>query len=169
MGRFGITSENYFLLWRPFLSCVIMLAFLYQKGCTVSNYHEPCLHPRFESSGLLNRQIKPARSGRWNEVSDWISDFIRGKIETGCKHQEEMNLWEGDESLYAQPPNMTEFAGRSVESNSQPCCKALHLQCSAVQLQLGGGGKSLFSLTLAQSFAAFKKNQPLCLPLMSPS
>lgn len=66
-------------------------------------------------------------------------------------------------------PNMTEFAGRSAESNPQPCSKALHLQCSAVQLQLGGGGKSLFSLTLAQSFAAFEKNQPLCLPLMSPS
>ena len=63
---------------------------------------------------------------------------------------------------------MTEFAGRSAESNPEPCCKALYLQCSAVHLQLGGGGKSLFSLTLAQSFAAFEKNQPLRLPLMSP-
>lgn len=72
-------------------------------------------------------------------------------------------------NLYAHPPDMTEFAGRSAESKPQPCCTVLHLQCSAGQLQLGAGGKSLFSFTLAQSFAAFEESQPLCLLLMSPS
>lgn len=56
-----------------------------------------------------------------------------------------------------------------LRAKPQPCCTALHLQCSAGQLQLGAGGKSLFSFTLAQSFAAFEENQPLCLLLMSPS
>lgn len=58
---------------------MIVLEFLYQKGCSVDNYHDPCLHPSFQSTGLLNRQIKPAGSGRWNKVSAWISNFIRGK------------------------------------------------------------------------------------------
>lgn len=35
-----------------------------EQGWTVGNYHDPCLHPSVESSGLLNRQIKPACSGR---------------------------------------------------------------------------------------------------------
>lgn len=56
-----------------------MLEFLYQKGYSVDNYHDPCLHPSFECTGLLNRQIKPAGSGRWNKVSAWISNFIKGK------------------------------------------------------------------------------------------
>ena len=161
MGRFGIASENRLLLWTPFLSRVIVPAFLYQKGWTVGNYLDPCLHPSFESSGLLNRQIKPACSARWNRVSCWISNFIRGKAETGKHQEEEMNLFMLSpyhdricrEVSWRQPPALLQGRVPAMQ-----CCAAAARWWRQIPLPPRS----------AQSCAAFGKNQPLRLPLMSP-
>lgn len=87
--------------------------------------------------------------------------FIRGKIEAG-KHQEE----ETKSLLRPAPPPHQICRRDRLRANPQPCCEALYLQCSAGQLQLGGGGRALASL--AQSSAALREKQPLHPPSMSP-
>lgn len=87
----------HFSFERPFPAAWLCWNSSIKKSCSVDNYHDPCLHPSFESTGLLNRQIKPAGSGRWNKVSAWISNFIRGKKRHVDIKREGMNL-------YAHPP-----------------------------------------------------------------
>jgi len=69
-----------------------------------------------------------------DEASAQIPNFIRGKMETGKHQEEEMSL-----SMLNQPPTCLNLQEISWE---QPLVslQGLHLQCSAVHLQLGGGG-----------------------------